>query len=575
MEDDKYKIPLFDGNNYGNWKFRMETFLEAKDLLQCIKMEQDDLENNADNKKRDLKCKSQIVQSIADTHLEYIKDCKTSREIWETLNKTFERKGIKNQLYLRRKLLSMKYNDSDNLQTHFLEFDKLIRELKNCGAKLEEADVVCHLLLTLPKSFDAIVTAIDTMADDNITLNFVKSKLLDHDLKKNGNSEKISNKMTTTAFTSHSKFKYKCFSCGKIGHRKADCKFRIPKRQEQSSANKVRDNEEKKANLTVEENKVAFMVCDDEECSDSSWFLDSGATDHMVNDKQLFTSLRKLEECSDSSWFLDSGATDHMVNDKQLFTSLRKLDKPIKIAVAKQGQMLEANFVGDMEVISAVNGKNIKIPIENVLYVPNLLHNLFSVRKVEDKGMKITFFNKKLVMLTQIGEMSLIDGRLRVTYLKFMIIPFLGFHENNQLYHYTVSWVSRKQSTVSLSSTEAEYVSLCSATTEAIWLKRLLLDLGIETGIVNIYEDNMPCIAISKDPMYHKRVKHIDIKYHFIREQIENKIIEPIYISTQEQIADVLTKGLSSQKFTVFRDKLGVSSYEYFDGAGGCCSSNI
>lgn len=194
MEDDKYKIPLFDGNNYGNWKFRMETFLEAKDLLQCIKMEQDDLENNADNKKRDLKCKSQIVQSIADTHLEYIKDCKTSREIWETLNKTFERKGIKNQLYLRRKLLSMKYNDSDNLQTHFLEFDKLIRELKNCGAKLEEADVVCHLLLTLPKSFDAIVTAIDTMADDNITLNFVKSKLLDHDLKKNGNSEKISNK---------------------------------------------------------------------------------------------------------------------------------------------------------------------------------------------------------------------------------------------------------------------------------------------------------------------------------------------------------------------------------------------
>lgn len=134
-----------------------------------------------------------------------------------------------------------------------------------------------------------------------------------------------------------------------------------------------------------------------------------------------------------------------------------------------------------------------------------------------------------------------------------------------KVYDNTVSWVSRKQPTVSLSSTEAEYVSLCSATTEAIWLKRLLLDLGIETGIVNIYEDNMPCIAISKDPMYHKRVKHIDIKYHFIREQIENKIIEPIYISTQEQIADVLTKGLSSQKFTVFRDKLGVRSYEYFD----------
>lgn len=127
-----------------------------------------------------------------------------------------------------------------------------------------------------------------------------------------------------------------------------------------------------------------------------------------------------------------------------------------------------------------------------------------------------------------------------------------------QVYGNTVSWVTRKQPVVSLSSTEAEYISLCNATTEAIWLKRLLFDLGIETSTITIYEDNQACISISKDPLYHKRIKHIDIKYHFIREQIQNKVIEPVYLATAEQTADILTKGLSREKFTYFRNKIGI-----------------
>lgn len=158
---------------------KMKTYLEAKGLLKYVELEEIQLERDA----RYLKCIPSMVQMLADIDLEYIKDCKSSKSIWDSLSKICERKGIKSQLYLRRKLLTI----SMIYKNHFLEFDKLITELRKCGAKLEESDVVCHLLFTLPKSVDALVTALDTMGDDSVTQNFVKSKLLNH---QKTNSEK-------------------------------------------------------------------------------------------------------------------------------------------------------------------------------------------------------------------------------------------------------------------------------------------------------------------------------------------------------------------------------------------------
>ncbi|KXJ80842.1 hypothetical protein RP20_CCG023131 [Aedes albopictus] len=76
---------------------------------------------------------------------------------------------------------------------------------------------------------------------------------------------------------------------------------------------------------------------------------------------------------------------------------------------------------------------------------------------------------------------------------------------------------------------------------------------------VKIYEDNQSCIKISEEPREHKRMKHVDIRFHFIRECIQNKIIQPVYISTKEQVADILTKGLPAGPFLFLRSKLNLS----------------
>ncbi|KAG4034616.1 hypothetical protein PC123_g28714 [Phytophthora cactorum] len=87
-----------------------------------------------------------------------------------------------------------------------------------------------------------------------------------------------------------------------------------------------------------------------------------------------------------------------------------------------------------------------------------------------------------------------------------------------------ISWRSKKQRTVALSSTEAEYMALSEATQEAVWLKVFLCELGemANDEAVKIYEDNQGSIALAKNPEFHKRTKHIDIRYHFVREKVED-----------------------------------------------------
>lgn len=124
----------------------------------------------------------------------------------------------------------------------------------------------------------------------------------------------------------------------------------------------------------------------------------------------------------------------------------------------------------------------------------------------------------------------------------------------------TISWCTKRQPTVSLSSTEAELISLCNAAKEGIWIARLLDELKIPTKPFIIYEDNIPCIRIAEEPREHQRTKHIDIQYMYIRELIKNKEIQLQYLATDKQIADALTKGLPRIKFNEHFKNIGMQN---------------
>ena len=112
-----------------------------------------------------------------------------------------------------------------------------------------------------------------------------------------------------------------------------------------------------------------------------------------------------------------------------------------------------------------------------------------------------------------------------------------------------VSWRSTLQSTVALSTTEAEYMAMTEAMKEAIWLQGLLDDLGVDQDLLKINCDSMSAIYLAKNQVYHARTKHIDVRFHFVREILDEGDIELLKIHTSENPADMLTKVVSGVKF--------------------------
>ena len=163
---------------------------------------------------------------------------------------------------------------------------------------------------------------------------------------------------------------------------------------------------------------------------------------------------------------------------------------------------------------------------------------------VTTKNMKIKFGSQprsELVGYADANWASDADTRRSTTGYLFTL--------NNSV----VSWKSQRQHTVATSSTEAEYMALYSAVQEMIWLRRLLKDLKyIQDKPTMIYQDNQGTIALAKNPTFHSRTKHIDIKYHFVRDKIKSSELVIEYKATQEMVADALTKPVSKVKIYDF-----------------------
>jgi hypothetical protein len=123
-----------------------------------------------------------------------------------------------------------------------------------------------------------------------------------------------------------------------------------------------------------------------------------------------------------------------------------------------------------------------------------------------------------------------------------------------------ISWSSRKQGSVAQSTAEAEYIADSTTSREAVWLRKLLSDLlRSELEPTVIHCDKQSCIKLTENPVFHDRSKHIELRYHYIRDMIQRKVLSLQYVPTAEQIADIFTKPLPLIKFAYFRDKLGVA----------------
>ncbi|GKC87783.1 retrovirus-related pol polyprotein from transposon TNT 1-94 [Tanacetum coccineum] len=123
-----------------------------------------------------------------------------------------------------------------------------------------------------------------------------------------------------------------------------------------------------------------------------------------------------------------------------------------------------------------------------------------------------------------------------------------------------VSWLSKKQKSTAISSTEAEYIALSGCCAQIIWMRSQLTDYGFQFNKIPLYCDNKSAIALCCNNVQHSRAKHIDVRYHFIKEQVKNRIVELYFVRTEYQLADIFTKPLPRERFNFLIEKLGTRS---------------
>ena len=133
-----------------------------------------------------------------------------------------------------------------------------------------------------------------------------------------------------------------------------------------------------------------------------------------------------------------------------------------------------------------------------------------------------------------------------------------------------VAWSSQRQKIVTLSTTESEYVAAAAAARENIWLRNLLGNLGAQCDTATaLHIDNQSAIRLAKNPEFHKRTKHIDVRYHYIREKVASREIEVKYIRTDCQKADIFTKAVPKERFCSLRDMLGLQNFGEYSNSEG------
>ena len=233
----------------------------------------------------------------------------------------------------------MKFDAKNNtLANHFLQFDKLIRNFRPTGGNLEELDIVCHLLLTMPSEYNNVVTAIETLASDKLTVVFVDNR---NDTRKPNNSELFSSTPFVTQQGRKSKtgqgqrpdqgqghsqsglrFPFTCHYCQKRGHKASECR------------------------------KKAF-----DQKNEKTRSAAAGAENDGQLPSYCFSATTQNQTNNDVKFYLDSGATEHLINSSVELNSTKKLEVPVKIKVARTGSFLETNVSGETQLSSFTNGK--------------------------------------------------------------------------------------------------------------------------------------------------------------------------------------------------------------------------
>lgn len=352
---DTLKIERLNSINYENWKYRVELYLVKEDLWEVI-AEPTPEEPDAAWVKKDGKARATIGLLVEDSQLLHIKGKQTAREYWEALRCYHRRGTLTSKVFLIKRLCRLQLEENGDLEKHVLELTGLCEKLAGMGEPLSEKWYVAFLLCSMPDSYENLITALESRSDNDLTLDYVKSKLLHEYFKRKelkqtpepaqATSSEVALKTETGIRT--------CYFCNKPGHIKRFCYLYKNSLKKNSTANIIR----------------------------------SGNTCLKIGE---------VYDKNQRNWYVDSGATQHMCNYESFFTKLNFKKQNVFLA---DGSQLPCHGIGEGVVTIQLDGKTLKtVQIKDVWYVPGLDSCLLSVQVMTGRGLKVIFEDRKCNIL--------------------------------------------------------------------------------------------------------------------------------------------------------------------------------
>lgn len=362
-------IKLEGASNWNIWKFQTVVLLRSQGLLEVtdgssVKPEAE--VEKAAWEKKDAKAQSWLVTRMSESVMMHIITCTTSAEMWRKLASVYEQKSETSIHIIQQRFFQYKYEEGTAMSTFLSKIEELRNQLKQMGEDISEKFIITKVLMSLPDAYKHFVSAWESAPDEKQTLENLVARLLIEEERVN---EKEPQNSSASAFVA--KKNVKCFKCNKLGHYQSECN------QNKSSGH---DNRPVKKCYYCKK-----MGHTKNEC----YFKKNREKESKSNAFMVMNSNIHIQQCK---WLVDSGASQHMCRDRNLFATYKTLSN--KIVIVGNGEEISALGCGQVAVQVYDGREWVNTTIDNVLFVPKLKTNLFSVKCATERGYVVKMDNK-------------------------------------------------------------------------------------------------------------------------------------------------------------------------------------
>jgi hypothetical protein len=231
-----YSVEKLSEKNYSAWKFRVQLVLQDRGLWKYVEGAKadppSDLKLRESWEEKDQQARAQILLTVSDTLLPAVRHTRTAKEAWVKVASVFEQKGLSAQVFLRRKLVNLRFEEGESMQTHLNTIRDIVDELAGINVIIKDEELAIITLCSLPSRFDSLIVSMESRPANEITFDYVSNRLLGEYHRQSELSESSSSSSSESSALLARQFKSsKCVHCGRPGHTVQKCWDKYPEQR--------------------------------------------------------------------------------------------------------------------------------------------------------------------------------------------------------------------------------------------------------------------------------------------------------------------------------------------------------